>query len=259
MRIYAVQLDIVWEDKQANYQKVISLLDNAQVKKNSLVLLPEMFATGFSMNKETISKNEPAQTENFLTKISHQYHSYILGGLVTLSSSGKGKNICLVCDPSGTTIAHYQKLHPFSYGGESQHYKSGDKITLFDWHEFTVTPFICYDLRFPEIFRHSVVMGTNLFTVIACWPAAREEHWVTLLKARAIENQAYVAGVNRCGSDPKLSYSGRSLIIDPHGNILADGENQEGVIHADVDFQTLSTYRNEFPALSDIRSEYRYE
>jgi predicted amidohydrolase len=121
------------------------------------------------------------------------------------------------------------------------------------WHDFQVAPFVCYDLRFPEIFRAAVKQETGLFVVIANWPSAREEHWLALLKARAIENQAYVLGVNRCGDDPKLHYSGRSQLIDPRGAILADAGESEGVISAELDLKALEEYRSSFPALADMK------
>ena len=118
----------------------------------------------------------------------------------------------------------------------------------------TVAPATCYDLRFPELFRKAVARGAEVLTIIACWPAARQEHWLTLLRARAIENQCYVAGVNRIGSDPSgLAYSGRSQIIDPRGAVLADGLDGEGPIRAEANLAELRRYRRDFPALEDIR------
>ncbi len=113
-------------------------------------------------------------------------------------------------------------MQPFRPGGESDHYAAGDDVVLFQWDRFTVCTLICYDLRFPEIFRRAVRRGANLFIVMANWPQTRISHWTALLKARAIENQAYVAGVNRIGKDPMHAYSGGSLIIDPRGEVLAD-------------------------------------
>jgi predicted amidohydrolase len=115
-----------------------------------------------------------------------------------------------------------------------------------------VAPFVCYDLRFPEVFRSAVRKGAQVMAVIANWPAKRVEHWVTLLKARAIENQAYVIGVNRVGTDPKLTYPGRSLIVDPHGNVLADGGDKEAVIRAEIDAGVVDAWRRDFPALRDM-------
>jgi predicted amidohydrolase len=149
-------------------------------------------------------------------------------------------------------VARYNKIHPFTLGGESQHYAAGEDLVLTEWAGCKVAPMICYDLRFPELFRSAVRRGAQLFTVIANWPVKREQHWVTLLQARAIENQAYVIGVNRCGTDPKHVYSGRSMIVDPHGNILAEIGNREGMIEAAIDVAALEAWRKDFPALQDI-------
>ena len=159
----------------------------------------------------------------------------------------------MVIDPQGETIANYCKLHPFSQGKEDQYYEPGNEIVTFSWQGFTVAPFVCYDLRFPEIFRTAVRRGANLFCVIANWPEARIQHWVTLLQARAIENQAYVVGVNRVGNDPTLRYPGRSLVVDPMGEIIADAGDREGVTFADVQIDRVTTTREKLPFLKDMR------
>lgn len=253
MKIYCCQLDIAWENKAANHAKALALLETAMPEAGSLVLWSEMFATGFSMNVSGIAEGSERVTEMFLAAVAAKYNIYTLGGVVTTGGDGRGRNEAVVFDPQGQLITRYCKLHPFSYGGETRHYMSGEAATSFQWHDFTAAPFICYDLRFPEIFRSAVRQGAQLFTIIANWPQAREAHWITLLQARAIENQAYVAGVNRCGHDPKLAYGGRSLIIDPRGQIIADAGGAETVISADVDLAMLLSYRQEFPALADMR------
>jgi predicted amidohydrolase len=156
----------------------------------------------------------------------------------------------------GDLVTRYCKVQPFSPGGESENYSPGDRIVVTSWCGFKLAPFICYDLRFPEVFRIAVRRGANLITVIANWPVARIDHWVTLLQARAIENQAFVAGVNRCGTDPKLTYNGRSLIVHPSGRILADAGGRDALIHADVSLDDLMTYRAQLPFLKDIRNSY---
>jgi len=139
-------------------------------------------------------------------------------------------------------------------GGESKNYEAGAEILTFKWHGFVVAPFVCYDLRFPELFREGARQAAQLFVVIANWPIKRIQHWVVLLQARAIENQAYVVGVNRTGSDPTYPYNGRSLIVNPHGDILVDAGSSECVISADVDLATVEAWRAEFPALQDMRA-----
>src|SRR5439155_1088670 len=120
---------------------------------------------------------------------------------------------------------------------------------------FRVAPFVCYDLRFPEIFRAAMQRGANLMVIIANWPSPRVEHWITLLRARAIENQTYVMGVNRCGNDPYLPYPGRSLIVDPRGNILSDAGDSQIVITADIELATVTEYRRELPFLNDMKTD----
>jgi omega-amidase len=256
MKIVCCQLDIIWENKLANYQKARTLLEKAKPASGSLVVLPEMFSTGFSMNVAGVHEGKPSETENFLSSLARDIGVYALGGLVNIGKDGRGRNEAAVFGPDGKFLSRYCKIHPFTFGGESKHYEPGTEIVLFDWHGFKVAPFICYDLRFPEIFRAAVRRGAQLFVVIANWPVKRVSHWTTLLQARAIENQAYVVGVNRCGNDPKLTYPGRSLIIDPQGEILSDAGDHEGTASAEVDLAKVISWRNEFPALQDIHAEY---
>lgn len=256
MKIIGVQIDSVWENKAANHAKALTLLDKAQPPAGSLVILSEMFATGFSMNVAAIHDSDSQETQNFLSRTAADYNVFLLGGVVTKDASGRGRNEAVVYQPDGSELARYCKIHPFTLGGEKDHYVGGNSPCLFQWQGFTVAPFICYDLRFPEIFRLAVSRGANLFPVIASWPSLREDHWVSLLKARAIENQAYVIGVNRCGNDPKLYHSGHSVIFDPSGKQLADAGSEEGVIETTPDLVSLLNYRQGLPFLSDLGYEF---
>jgi omega-amidase len=253
MKVYCVQLNIVWEQKTANFERVETLLKLTPPEPGSLVLLPEMFATGFSMNVPTVREGRERETEIFLAGLARRLDVFVEGGLVAGKTDGRGSNQAVVYSRNGLELARYNKLQPFTPGGEADHYEAGAQVVTFTWGSITVAPFICYDLRFPEHFRQAARKKPELITVIANWPVGRIQHWVTLLQARAIENQCYVAGVNRCGSDPKLSYNGRSLIVSPKGDILADAGNGEGVISADLDLEMLATYRKEFPFLTDMR------
>lgn len=256
MKIIGLQLDTVWENKAANHQKVLALLEQAPPLAGSLVVLPEMFATGFSMNVAAVQDSDSRQTQDFLSQVATDYSIFLLGGVVTKDQSGRGRNEAVVYSPAGEEIARYCKLHPFTLGGEAEHYVAGDKVCLFNWQGFTVAPFICYDLRFPEIFRSATKQGANLFTVIASWPSLREDHWISLLKARAIENQAYVIGVNRCGQDPKLYHSGHSVIFEPSGKLLGDAGTETGKVEAEPSLEFILKYRRDLPFLNDMRSEY---
>jgi omega-amidase len=256
MILACCQHDIFWEDKAATHARVRALLDGAALPKGSLVLLPEMFSTGFSMNVAQIAEGQERATETFLASEARARGVSILAGVVS-SSSGRGRNEALLMGPDGREQARYAKLHPFSFGGEDRHFEAGRSLCTFEWQGIKVAPFICYDLRFPEAFRAAVDLGAELLVVIASWPLARAAHWVALLRARAIENQAYVAGVNRCGDDPKLAYGGRSLIIDPRGEVLAEAGDAECVLTAPIDHASLVAYRSEFPALKDRRFSIR--
>ncbi len=258
MKIIGLQLDTVWENKAANHAKVLALLDEARPPAGSLVVLAEMFATGFSMNVAAIHDSDSRETQDFLSRTAVEREIYLLGGVVTKDAvpSSYGRNEAVVYAPDGRELARYCKLHPFALGGEAEHYVAGNELCLFQWQEFTVAPFICYDLRFPEVFRSAATRGANLFTVIASWPSPRADHWFSLLKARAIENQAYVIGVNRCGNDPKLPHAGHSVIFDPSGKLLADAGTEEGWMEAQADYPLLLDYRRSLPFLKDRREEY---
>jgi predicted amidohydrolase len=256
MKIYCCQTNIVWENKPASHVRTLALLSGAVIPGGSLVILPEMFSTGFSMNVTAIAEGRGESTEAFLARTAKEFGIYLLGGVVTAGKDGRGRNEAVVYSPAGAEIARYCKMQPFTLGGEAEHYAAGERLITFEWQGFVVAPFICYDLRFPELFRAAARRGATLFPVIANWPVARASHWVTLLQARAIENQAYVAGANRVGNDPKLEYPGRSLIVHPGGEVLADAGNQETVISAEISPGEVTDYRKRLPFLQDMRPEF---
>lgn len=255
MKIYGLQIDSVWENKAPNHDKITGLLERAKPEAGSLVVIAEMFASGFSMNVEAIHDSDTHETQDFLSRTAAEHKVFLIGGVVTKDAGGLGRNESVVYSPEGKELARYCKLQPFTLGGEKAAYVAGKDVCLFNWQDFTVANFICYDLRFPEIFRRAAQRGANLITVIASWPDVRVDHWLTLLKARAIENQAYVIGINRCGNDPKLYHSGRSSIFDYSGKLLADAGSEEGWIEADIDLASLNEYRKALPFLADIRED----
>jgi omega-amidase len=251
MNIFAVQLDIVWEDKPANFAKARELLRTASPPPGSLIVLPEMFASGFSLNLAVTRQGSSRQDEHFLAGLAQEHRAFVLGGVVSDGGGGMGRNDAVAFSPDGRLLARYTKIHPFSLGGETERHEPGAEVVTFEWAGFIVAPFICYDLRFPEIFRAAAQAGANLFAVIALWPIKRQQHWLTLLQARAIENQAFVVGVNRIGTEPQFSYAGRSVVVDPHGVIIADAGEQERVLAALVDVAEVAAWRAHFPALRD--------
>ncbi len=255
MKAYCVQLDQAWEDKAANFARSEELLAGAAPEADSLVVLPEMFPTGYSIDTAVTTAGEPAHTEAFLSKLARKHRCWIMAGNAEPRNGDKGANVSVTFTPAGEKACGFTKLHPVPVYGEDKHYQRGTSIETFPCNGFTVSPFICYDLRFPEAFRIAALRGADVLVVIANWPEIRIQHWLTLLQARAVENQAYVIGVNRCGADPNLRYPGRSAIFDPHGECLADAGDTESVVHAELELATVHQWREKFPALKDARTE----
>jgi omega-amidase len=178
----------------------------------------------------------------------------VIGGLVSpASASVKGLNQALFIGPDGHELACYSKVQPFTLGDEHTVHEAGTAIVNATFAGLNIAPLICYDLRFPELARVAVTQGAEVLIYIASWPIKRVQHWVTLLQARAIENQAWVVGVNRCGTDPSFTYPGRSLVVDPHGTIIADAADRPGVLRAELRPEVVHGWRAGFPALSDMR------
>jgi omega-amidase len=249
--VHLVQLDCVWEDKAANFARVSSLLEEARPAPGSLIVLPEMFATGFSKDVRITAESEGGMTEVFLTELASRWKCGVIGGVVVKDKEGACRNQAVFVSEGGEIIGRYSKIQPFTLGGERECHVPGKEVVVMEWSGWKIAPLVCYDLRFPELAREATRMGAEVLVFIASWPARRYQHWLTLLEARAIENQAYVIGVNRCGSDPEFQYPGRSVVVDPHGVIIADAGAQERVCSAVFERVVLEGWRADFPALKD--------
>lgn len=262
MKIALAQTDIMWEDKKANLDIAETFIKRAAEENVDLILFPEMSLTGFTMNVEGLGEYYDKNHWNFnntlaaIKKLSVKYSINIgIGYIEKELEESKGKNKYAVISKLGEVISNYTKIHPFTFGTESKYYCGGDKISYFNIDDFNLSTFICYDLRFPEIFQIAS-KEAELITVAANWPKARINHWVDLLKARAIENQCYIAGVNRVGNGDGIEYNGNSLIIDPLGNVigsLLDGI--EGLIVAELDVDLVHNQRKNFPLKKDRRED----
>lgn len=257
MELCALQYDLVWEDRRANFAAVSAALATAspRVAAGSLLVLPEMFSSGFSMNVLQAADTIAAETEVYLAQLAREHSLFVLGGLARQLPDGTGANEALAFSPAGTLLARYRKIHSFSPAGEAQAFTAGAAVVTFPWNGFTVAPLICYDLRFPELFRAATAAGADLFCVIANWPDRRQSHKTILLRARAIENQAFVLGLNRCGSDPHFSYAGASALVDPHGEIVVEAGSTPTLLRATISAETATAWRAAFPALRDRRTD----
>lgn len=252
MRLALIQMELAWEDVAENHRRAAGRLAEAKKRGADLALLPEMFSTGFSMDSARIAQPPGGESETFLRDTARELSLSILAS-VPEAGEPAPRNMALLIGPDGRTH-RYAKIHPFTFAGEDRAYAAGDRIVTADVAGLRVTPFVCYDLRFPEPFR-AAADETDLFAVIANWPEARSAHWKTLLRARAIENLAYVAGVNRVGEGGRLRYSGDSAVISPWGETLVEGGEDEAVLICDLDQGVVADARDRFPALRDRRPE----
>ena len=246
-------MDIVWENKPANFARVTELLGGVDIASGGLIVLPEMFATGFSMNADAIAEDaETGETALFLGGLARKYGCHVLAGMVTAPPPLFFYNEALVFGPDGAMAGRYRKQRPFTPSGEKDNYAAGDRPVVVLVNGVRIAPLICYDLRFPELFRGALTLGVDAFVVIASWPIARIGHWSALLRARAIENQAYVVGVNRVGTDPTpLTYPGASVIFDPSGTTITEAVSGETVLSAELDADFVAAYRAALPFLAD--------
>ncbi len=256
MRIGLGQLDIIWEEKKQNQKKCEQMLREARNHNVDLLIFPEMTLTGFSMNTDKIGELlEHSDTIDFFKENSVKYQMSIVFGYVQNQYTKTFNRLVLV--DHGRILIHYAKIHPFSFGEESIYYQGGDTLgqcTLKDYH---ISTFICYDLRFPELFQICSAKS-ELLIVIANWPQPRMEHFQTLLKARAIENQCYVVGVNRVGEGNGLIYNGGSGIYDPYGTLITKETSIEKLIIGDIDKEIVTNYRKNFPQQTDKRFSLYY-
>ncbi|TFV45997.1 nitrilase-related carbon-nitrogen hydrolase [Blastococcus sp. TF02A_35] len=252
MRVAAVQHDIVWEDREANFARLAPQVARAAGAGAELVLLTETFSTGFSMTPG-IGEPEDGPSAAFLAAQAAE-HGVWVGGSCPEIAPGEQLpyNSFVLAGPDGSTH-RYRKLHPFSHGGEHERFRAGDGPVSVTVGGLRVTPFICYDLRFADVFWRAAT-GTDLYVVVANWPAARRQHWQALLQARAIENQAYVVGCNRVGTaGDGTEHAGDSRIISPMGELLATAAGVETVVLADVDAAEVAATRDRFRFLADRR------
>ena len=218
-----------------------------------MVVLTEMFATGFSLDPERIAEPEGGPTSSWLSDQAKEHDVWICGSVPELADgSTRPRNVLVLAAPDGETY-RYAKIHPFSYAREHEHYDAGTDHVVVDVDGVRVALFVCYDLRFADEFW-ALADRTDLYVVVANWPDSRRHHWKSLLVARAIENQAYVIGVNRVGEGGGLVYVGDSMVVDPLGEVLASAAGREATLVTEIDPSIVAATRQRFPFLADRRS-----
>lgn len=248
LHITLIQPDIVWEDKQANlrqYEQFISGIEGTR----QVVVLPEMFSTGFSMSPERLAETMDGETVSWMARMSAYYRCILTGSLI-IEEDGNYYNRMLWVQPDGK-IGYYDKRHLFGYAGEDKHYTAGDTRMIVQVNGWKINLQVCYDLRFP-VWARNKSEEYDVLLYVANWPEIRGHAWKTLLQARAIENQCYVVGVNRVGKDGKeINYSGDSSVFDPLGETMWQCSGEVAVHTITLDKEALIQVRAKLPFLKD--------
>ncbi len=257
LRFAAVQHDIVWNDPTANFARLAPQIGRAVGGGADVVLLTETFSVGFGFDDpDFATEPEGGPSSQFLAASAGEHGVWVGGSCPEIrpdaaADDRRPSNCFVLAGPDGTQH-RYRKIHPFSFAGEDRFVRPGTELVTVDVGGARVSLFVCYDLRFADEFWQ-LAADTDVFLVPANWPEARREHWMTLLRARAIENQAYVVGVNRVGSGGGIDYSGDTRIVDPLGELLATGSREETIVFADVSTEHVAAVRDRFRFLDDRR------
>jgi predicted amidohydrolase len=249
LRVTLLQQPLAWHDPAANREHFAMLLGGLAGRAD-LVVLPETFTTGFSMQAESLAEAPGEATTEWLMQWARRLDAVITGSLIT-REGGRCYNRLLWVTPSGE-VRHYDKRHLFRLGREHEHFTAGRGAWSLEWRGLRICPLVCYDLRFPVFSRRRPELDYDLLVYVANWPAVRTEAWRLLLRARAVENQSYVIGVNRVGADGNgVPHAGDSAAIDFLGRPLAEAGDAAAVINVELDPAPLAAFRQKFPAHLD--------
>ena len=247
--VHVFQQPLVWENPEANRAHFETLFQQTELK-GGIALLPEMFSTGFSMHPQRLAEPHEGPTLQWMQHQAKQHHCIVAGSLMTEVQS-KYYNRFYWVQPN-ETFFYYNKRHLFGMAGEQESYTPGNKRVIVQVNGWRIALLVCYDLRFPVWARQQADAEYDVLVVCANWPERRADAWNTLLKARAIENQAYVIGINRCGIDGNgLHYRGDSQIIDPAGTIMAHAGHEACILHESLQANHLQEIRQTLPFLRD--------
>lgn len=255
MKLGCIQLQVAFGDVEKNFSRVEEFIREAANKGTEIVILPEMWNTSYALEKlEGLADIDGERTKAFLSQLAKELHVHIVGGSVATKKGDKFYNTMLVYNNEGELVGEYDKAHLFHLMDEHLHLSSGNTQNNFKLGDLDAAGVICYDIRFPEWLRLHALNGAKVLFVSAQWPTARIDHWKTLLQARAIENQCFVVAVNRISRN-KDNFNGQSMVIEPWGEILWTGGEDEELAIVDVDFSKVDEVRTRIPVYDDRRPE----
>lgn len=252
VKISLLQMSIVPGMPQKNREKAVNLISQASTYNPDIMVLPEMWTTAYQLeNIAKICDRDGMPTSEIIAAQAKTKAVNIVAGSFASIEAGKVFNTSYVFNRTGNNIAKYQKIHLFKLMYEHNYIESGSNHCLFELDEIKCGVIICYDLRFPELARKLALEGIKVLFVPAQWPAARLEHWTTLLKARAIENQIFVVAVNRAGEDQGAEFQGSSMIVSPWGEVIAQADYKEQIITAELDLNEIEQAKSKIDILGD--------
>ncbi len=251
MRVGLIQYSPEWENRESNIEKLNELMQKGYGKEE-LIIFPEMSLTGFTMESSNYAEEFDGTSFQYFMELAQKFKCHVIAGVIERSED-KIFNTLLHFDKKGLLIARYRKIHPFSFAKEDQYYSAGNEKLVTKIEGNSVGLSICYDLRFPELYRLYGKERTKFIINIANWPVKRIEHWKALLRARAIENQCFMIGVNRVGNDPFNEYNGCSAVYNPMGESVVIVENEEKLISTELNLEMVEEIRQKLPFLNDIK------
>lgn len=253
MQVALVQMDIVLGQPELNRQQVLELTTG--LGQCDLILLPELWSTGYQLDQaQELAEEVTGPSGRLMQQLARSHRAYV-GGSILGRRGDLVYNQFILFSPQGELLTTYEKVHLFGLMQEDQHLAPGQQLVTAPLGTETAGLAICYDLRFPEMYRRYMQSGVTMLLLASEWPNPRLEHWRTLLRARAIENQFFVIACNRVGSDANNTFFGHSLVIDPWGEILAEGGEQPQLVTCQVDLELVPAARKRLPALQDRRPE----
>ncbi len=252
MKIALVQFSPAWENPEASKEKIYELLARTDIHEIDLIIFPELTLTGFTMNTKKFAEEIDGASFRFFIDLAMRHKIHVIGGVIERSENGT-HNTLLHISREGLIAARYEKIHPFSFSNEDKFFAAGKEpvLTTIEKVKFGLT--ICYDLRFPELYRIYALKGAEVIVNIANWPTQRVKHWDLLLKANAVFSQSIIIGVNRTGEDPYYKYNGHSAVILPDGEAIGQTDETERILIFDAPTERTGEYREKFPFLRDTK------
>lgn len=256
VRVGLIQSDIAFGNPDANYAAFGEKMKEAVKQKAEFIILPEMWTTAYDLKRiQEIGDPEGKRTKEFLQTFAREHDVTIVGGSIAQIKDGKVYNTAYAVNNKGEVVAEYSKIHLFRVMHEDKYLTGGNQFASFPYKNTKVGMTICYDIRFPELARRYALDGAGILVNSAEWPHPRLHHWRTLMQARAIENQMFVIACNRVGISGKTEFFGHSMVVDPWGEIIAEGGEDEEILIAEIDLNLIEEVRNKIPVFSDRRED----